>query len=66
LPLQVRGTWEGWLGNTIVRLSDGSVWRQAEYHYEYHYAYMPKATIIDGKMSVDGMKKPVRVMPHYG
>lgn len=45
MPLHVDGSWSGWDGDTIVRLTDGSVWQQAEYHYEYHYAYRPTVRI---------------------
>jgi len=57
----VDGSWEGWSGDTIVQLTDGSVWRQDEYHYEYHYAYRPTVTISNGKMLVQGMRKALRV-----
>lgn len=57
----VEGAWEGWSGETLVKLTDGSVWKQAEYHYEYRYAYRPLVTIADGKMHVDGMSRPIRV-----
>ena len=33
------------LGKTFVEMTDGSKWKQAEYHYEYHYAYRPEATV---------------------
>lgn len=51
---QIDGAWTGWSGDTIVQLTDGSVWRQAEYHYEYHYAYRPKVEIVSNKMQVAG------------
>jgi len=57
----VDGSWEGWSGDTIVQLTDGSVWRQDEYHYEYHYAYRPAVTMTNGKMLVKGMHKAIRV-----
>lgn len=57
----VDGSWEGWSGDTIVQLTDGSVWRQEEYHYEYHYAYRPAVTVTNGKMLVTGMRKAIRV-----
>ena len=41
---QIEDEWNGWDGDTIVRLTDGSVWRQEEYHYEYRYAYRPSVT----------------------
>lgn len=61
LTLTVDGSWSGWSGDTVVQMTDGSVWKQAEYHYEYHYAYRPTATIFNGKLQVDGMSKAVNV-----
>jgi len=61
MGLVVDDAWEGWDGDTIVELSDGSLWQQDEYLYEYRYAYRPGVTISDGKMLVEGMKRPVRV-----
>jgi hypothetical protein len=58
---QVEDDWEGWEGDTIVKLTDGSVWRQAEYHYEYHYAYRPFLTFRGDTMHIDGMTRGVRV-----
>lgn len=29
---QIEDEWEGWDGDTIVKLTDGLVWRQEEYH----------------------------------
>jgi hypothetical protein len=34
LTLLVDGEWSGWDGETVVQLTDGSVWRQDEYYYE--------------------------------
>ena len=61
MVLRVDGEWTGWSGDTIVQLTDGSVWRQAEYHYEYRYAYRPKVEIAGGKMTVERMRKAIRV-----
>lgn len=61
VALQIDGTWEGWKGDTIVQLTDGSVWKQEEYRYEYRYAYRPRVTITSGKMLVDGMSRAVGV-----
>ena len=61
LKLIVDGSWSGWDGDTVVQLTDGSVWRQDEYHYEYHYAYRPEVSIAGDKMTVKGMRKAVRV-----
>ena len=63
---KVDGSFEGWQGDTIVELVNGEVWKQAEYYYQYHYAYMPKALVYrDGegyKMRVKGIKRGVRVV----
>lgn len=61
LKLYVDGEWSGWDGDTIVRLTNGTVWRQAEYYYEYRYAYRPEVIISSGKMTVKGMRRAVRV-----
>jgi len=61
LTLFVDGSWSGWDGDTIVQLTDGSVWRQDEYFYEYHYAYRPAVTVSSGKMLVKGMNRAIRV-----
>lgn len=57
----INGSWTGWSGKTVVKLTDGSVWLQAEYYYRYQYAYRPEVTIQDGKMMVSGMDRAVRV-----
>ncbi|OBC03361.1 hypothetical protein A5784_14075 [Mycobacterium sp. 852013-50091_SCH5140682] len=61
MTLYINGSWTGWNGNTIVELTDGSIWRQSQYHYEYRYAYRPKVTIQNGKMLVDGMSRAIPV-----
>ena len=57
----VESAWSGWSGETIVELNDGTIWRQDEYVYEYHYSYRPSVSIADGRMFVEGMSRPVRV-----
>lgn len=57
----VNGAWEGWKGQTLVEMTDGSIWKQAEYHYEYHYAYRPQAEVTGDKMHVEGMSRAVEV-----
>lgn len=58
---RVEGAWTGWSGDTIVRLANGSVWRQDQYYYRYQYKYRPRV-IIDGRqMYVEGMPKSIRV-----
>jgi hypothetical protein len=61
----IDGEFNGWDGETIIKLSNGQVWQQTEYHYHYHYAYMPKVLIIATaggyKAKVDGVSKAVGV-----
>ena len=61
MTLQVDDDWEGWDGDTIVKLSNGSVWRQEEYHYEYAYAYRPHVILAGDLMHVQGMSRAIRV-----
>lgn len=62
---QVNGEFEGWDGETVVRLMNGQVWIQSEYYYEYRYAYMPDVLIYSSgggwKMQVEGINKAVGV-----
>jgi len=62
---KVDGTFNGWDGNTIVKLTNGQVWQQSKYHYEYDYAYRPDVLLYrDGaiwKMRVEGTEKAVEV-----
>lgn len=65
IETQIDGTFEGWDGETIFRLSNGQVWQQASYAYTYHYAYRPKALIFaDGstyRLKVDGVDSTILV-----
>lgn len=55
------GDWNGWAGDTVVELDNGSVWQQVEYYYRYQYRYRPTATVTSNKMEVEGMPRAVRV-----
>ena len=35
----------GWEGETIYKMDDGSIWGQSVYNYHYHYAYHPQVLI---------------------
>lgn len=65
IETQIDGEFEGWEGETIVKLMNGQIWQQTEYHYHYHYAFMPKVLIYRSgggyKMKVDGIDKAVGV-----
>lgn len=58
---QVQGAWTGWQGDTVVQLTNGSVWRQTQYFYQYRYRYRPRVIIDGDMMHVDGMTRAVRV-----
>ncbi len=62
---RIDGEFEGWEGDTVVKLTNGQIWEQSEYHYEYSYSYMPRVTIFQlrgqCKMLVDGVDEPVGV-----
>jgi hypothetical protein len=45
IEAHIKGTFDGWNGDTIYKLDDGSVWEQSRYHFHYHYAYHPAVTI---------------------
>jgi hypothetical protein len=62
---QIDGDFEGWEGETIVKLMNGQTWQQSEYYYHYHYSFMPKVTIFKSgsgyKMKIDGVDLAVGV-----
>jgi hypothetical protein len=62
---QIDGEFEGWEGETVVKLMNGQVWIQTEYYYHYHYAYMPDVLVYQSrsgwKMKVEGVDKAVGV-----
>ena len=61
MKLWIDSDWSGWSGDTVVQLSDGSVWRQDEYHYSYYYSYRPEVTLSGNMLLVKGMSRAVRV-----
>lgn len=62
---QVDGAFNGWDGETVVRLTNGTIWLQREYYYEYHYAYRPRVIVYTAsggwKMQVEGVSRAVAV-----
>ena len=42
---RIEGEFEGWEGESIYKLTNGQVWKQSRYKYEYRYAYRPEALI---------------------
>ena len=62
---QIDGTFEGWSGETIFKLTNGQIWQQSSYSYTYHYAYRPEVVIYPAgggcKMKVDGVRDSIAV-----
>ena len=62
---RIDGDFEGWEGETIVKLMNGQIWQQSEYYYQYHYAFMPDVLIYNSrgvyKMIVEGIGKGIGV-----
>ena len=62
---QIDGDFEGWEGETLIRLTNGQIWQQSEYYYEYTYSFMPKVTIYRSgggfKMKVVGSSRAIGV-----
>jgi outer membrane murein-binding lipoprotein Lpp len=65
LETRIDGEFEGWDGETIFKMMNGTIWQQASYAYTYHYAYMPDVLIYrkDGGyyMKVEGVDDEIRV-----
>jgi len=59
----IDGTFEGWKGDTVYKLTNGQVWKQKTYKYEYKYAFRPAVVIaeINGSyvMQVEGINAEV-------
>ena len=44
---KINGEFKGWEGETIYELTNGQVWQQSHYKYEYKYAHMPDVLIYN-------------------
>lgn len=59
---RISGESQGFEGDTVFILEDGSAYRQTEYYYRYRYKYRPKVTIINNRqIIIEGIDKAVRV-----
>ncbi len=64
---QLKGSFEGFKDrNTVFEFFGGQRWKQAEYKYNYHYAYLPNAKVVqDGGrlvLHVEGINDSVEVI----
>jgi len=61
----IDGTFEGWRGETVFKLTNNQIWQQSSYAYTYHYAYRPSVIIYSGSggcsMKVDGVSESIPV-----
>ena len=61
---KINGKFKGWEGETEYELTNGQVWKQATYKYQYKYPYMPSATLYETYsgmvMAVKGTRAKVR------
>jgi hypothetical protein len=61
----IDGQFDGWDGDTIIKLTNGQVWQQNDLQLHLHLALMPKVLIIATpggyKAKVDGVNKAVGV-----
>lgn len=57
---RIDGEFEGWEGETVVRLINGQVWQQSDFRFLYAYKYLPTVIIYQTsggwEMKVDGME----------
>jgi hypothetical protein len=63
---QLTGAFKGFKArDTVFQFQGGRAWKQAEYKYNYYYAYMPYARVISkgGRyvLEVEGMNDSVDV-----
>jgi uncharacterized coiled-coil protein SlyX len=45
ITTKIDGEFNGWDGETIFKMMNGTIWQQSSYNYTYHYAYMPDVII---------------------
>jgi hypothetical protein len=58
MQTNIVGAFNGWDGQTIVKLLNGEIWHQTTYYYEYHFSVNPGVRFYQSnggwKMQVDG------------
>lgn len=62
---RIDGEFNGWDGETIFNMMNGQIWKQSNYAYQYHYAYMPDVLIYEFNgswvMKVEGVDETINV-----
>jgi hypothetical protein len=63
----IAGRFDGWNGDTVVRLLDGTRWRQVDGAVVVHHAFMPPVTVYRSgtthRMRIEGLGRSVSVEP---
>lgn len=63
----VAGRFDGWKGSTVVRLLDGTRWRQLDGTVLVHHAFMPPVVVYRSgathRMRIEGVGRSVEVEP---
>jgi len=63
---QIDGTFSGWNGETIFKLTNGQIWQQSSYAYAYSYKYRPNVLIFPSgggfELQVEGMDQRINVV----
>lgn len=44
---KIKGAFKGWKRDTVYELTNGQVWQQSHYKYQYKYAYRPDVLIYN-------------------
>ena len=62
---RISDDFEGWDGDKVFALDNGTKWELTSYRYRYHYSYRPRARIWEDRgqyvLDVDGMNEKVPV-----
>jgi hypothetical protein len=62
---KIDGSFSGWHGDALFKLTNGQFWIQAEHKYQYRYMYRPAVVITQSgscfEMEVEGMNDSIRV-----
>lgn len=65
METQIDGEFEGFDQGKLFKMVNGQIYEQVEFHYRYHYAFMPRVMIMQTSggmmMKVEPLDKMVRV-----
>jgi hypothetical protein len=61
----IKGTFNGWTGETLFPLENGQIWQQSQYAYNYYYAFQPAVKISSSNgtwmLKVSGIEQTIAV-----